>query len=56
MNITLELTSDEVNAILGTLGNLPTSSGAWPLVQKIKQQGESQLETLENTDALASKE
>lgn len=43
MNINLELTVDEVNAILGTLGNLPTSSGAWPLVVKIKEQAEAQL-------------
>jgi hypothetical protein len=40
--ITLTLTVDEINAILGTLGNLPTSSGAWPLVVKIKEQAESQ--------------
>jgi hypothetical protein len=43
MNISLELTVDEVNAILGTLGNLPTSSGAWPLVVKIKEQAEGQM-------------
>lgn len=43
MNINLELTIDEVNAILGTLGQLPTSSGAWPLVVKIKEQAEAQL-------------
>lgn len=43
MNLTLNLTIDEVNAILQTLGNLPTSSGAWPLVVKIKEQAEAQL-------------
>lgn len=41
--ITLTLTVDEINAILGTLGNLPTSSGAWPLVVKIKEQAEAQV-------------
>lgn len=41
--ITLTLTVDEINAILGTLGNLPTSSGAWPLVVKIKEQAEAQI-------------
>lgn len=41
--IKLELTVEEVNAILQTLGNLPTSSGAWPLVLKIKEQAESQV-------------
>jgi len=43
MEIKLNLSVDEVNAILQTLGNLPTSSGAWPLVIKIKQQAESQV-------------
>lgn len=39
----IELTIEEVNFILQTLGNLPTSSGAWPLVVKIKEQGQAQL-------------
>ena len=43
MNIKLELEIEEVNAVLQTLGNLPTSSGAWPLVVKIKQQAEAQV-------------
>jgi hypothetical protein len=43
MDITLKLTVEEVNAILQTLGQLPTSSGAWPLVVKIKEQAESQI-------------
>lgn len=41
--IKLELSVEEVNAILQTLGQLPTSSGAWPLVMKIKKQAESQV-------------
>jgi hypothetical protein len=43
MDINLTLNVDEVNAVLQTLGNLPTSSGAFPLLMKIKQQAESQL-------------
>jgi hypothetical protein len=43
MIIKLELEIEEVNAVLQTLGNLPTSSGAWPLVVKIKQQAEAQV-------------
>jgi len=39
----IELTIEEVNFILQTLGQLPTSSGAWPLVVKIKEQGEAQV-------------
>ncbi len=42
MEINLKLTVDEVNGILQVLGNLPTSSGAWPLVLKVKQQAEAQ--------------
>lgn len=42
--INLELTVDEVNAILGVLGDLPTKSGAWPLIVKIKEQAEPQIE------------
>jgi len=41
--IKLELTVEEVNAILQTLGNLPTSSGALRLVLKIKDQAEGQV-------------
>ena len=43
MEITLRLSVEEVNGILQTLGSLPTSSGAWPLVVKIKQQCAEQL-------------
>jgi hypothetical protein len=43
MEITLRLSVEEVNGILATLGQLPTSSGAWPLVVKIKEQAEIQV-------------
>ena len=43
MELILKLTLEEINAILQTLGNLPTSSGAWPLVVKIKTQAEEQV-------------
>lgn len=42
-DLTLTLTAEEINAILQTLGQLPTSSGAWPLVVKIKEQAEAQV-------------
>lgn len=51
MEVTLKLTVEEVNAILQTLGQLPTSSGAWPLVVKIKEQGEAQVPKEEKADA-----
>jgi hypothetical protein len=41
--VTLSLRTEEINAILQTLGNLPTSSGAFPLLMKIKEQAKSQL-------------
>ena len=41
--IKLELSVEEVNAILGVLGDLPTKTGAWPLVMKIKEQAELQV-------------
>jgi hypothetical protein len=41
--IKLELSIEEVNAILQVLGDLPTKSGAWPLVMKIKEQAEPQV-------------
>jgi len=42
--INLELSVEEVNAILQVLGDLPTKTGAWPLIVKIKEQAESQVE------------
>ena len=44
MEITLKLTKDEIAAILQVLGQLPTSSGAWPLMVKIQAQTAPQVE------------
>jgi hypothetical protein len=43
MNINLSLTVEEVNAILNVLGDLPSKTGAYPLMMKIKEQAEEQL-------------
>ena len=52
MELTLTLTVQEINAILGVLGDLPTKSGAYPLVLKIKGQADMQLPKEEEvTDA-----
>lgn len=48
--INLELSVEEVNAILGVLGDLPTKTGAWPLIVRIKEQAESQVEPEESDD------
>lgn len=42
MQITLTVTTQEAQAILNVLGNLPTSSGAFPLLQKLAEQVQSQ--------------
>lgn len=43
MDLTIKLSVDELNAVLQCLGNLPTSSGAFPLMMKIRQQAEEQV-------------
>jgi hypothetical protein len=41
--INLNLSVEEVQGILNVLGELPSKSGAWPLIVKIKEQAEAQL-------------
>lgn len=43
MEIELNLAAEEVNSILQVLGELPSKTGAWPLIMKIKEQAESQV-------------
>ena len=50
VEIKLVLTVEETNAVLQTLGNLPTSSGVWPLVVKIKQQAEAQVKSKDDSE------
>ena len=50
MVIKLELSAEEVNSVLQVLGEMPTKSGAWPLVVKIKEQAESQVEPEAESD------
>ena len=45
--IKLELSVEEINAILGVLGDLPTKTGAWVLLNKIKEQAEPLVSTKE---------
>jgi hypothetical protein len=42
--ITWTITEEVANAILGVLGNLPTSSGAFPILVDLNQQTDSQTE------------
>lgn len=41
MDIPLKLTQEEVNFIQNVLGELPSKSGAFLLMQKIKQQSDA---------------
>ncbi len=43
MEITLKLSVEEINSILHVLGDLPSKTGAWPLIVKIKEQAQEQL-------------
>ena len=45
MEITLKLELNEVNVLLDTLGQLPTSTNIWPLAAKIRNQAAHQIET-----------
>ena len=47
--VTLQLTQQEVQAIINVLGDLPTKSGAYPLVVKIQEQLQSKEK--QNADA-----
>jgi uncharacterized membrane protein YgcG len=47
-DITLTLTAEETNAILQVLGDLPTKTGAWNLVVKIKKQADDQMKAPED--------
>ncbi len=41
MNLSLD--QNEVQFILNVLGELPSKSGVWPLILKIKEQAEAQV-------------
>lgn len=53
MLIKLELDLSEVNAILQILGDLPTKTGAWPLIVKIREQADPQVpvESVEDVES-----
>ena len=50
MEITLKLQLEEVNSILTVLGELPSKTGAWVLIQRIRNQAESQVPQEEKKD------
>lgn len=50
MQVEIKLTVEEVNVVLQTLGQLPTSSGVYPLLVNIKRQADKQIEDKGNAD------
>lgn len=46
INLTLSL--DELNAVLNLLGELPTKTGIYPVLIKLKLQAEEQLKNIES--------
>ena len=51
MEVNLSLNVDELNFLMNVLGELPTKSNAWLLVQKIKQQAETQVAAPQGEEA-----
>jgi hypothetical protein len=47
----LELDVNEINFVLQALGQLPSSSGVWPLLVKIKEQAEAQASQVTDVEA-----
>lgn len=51
IQIKLELSLNEVDGIIAGLGELPTKTGAFPLLMKIRAQTEPQIPTTEEPKA-----
>jgi len=41
--VQINLDENEINAILAILGDMPSKSGTWPLMMKIKVQADAQI-------------
>tara|TARA_R100001460_G_scaffold99233_1_gene142421 strand:- start:241 stop:414 length:174 start_codon:yes stop_codon:yes gene_type:complete len=41
--VQIELSENDINVILAILGDMPSKSGTWPLMMKIKVQADAQL-------------
>lgn len=58
MELTLKLDLNEVNVVLDSIGQLPTSTNVWPLAAKIRMQAQEQMpkeqEVLGNGDGASS--
>ena len=47
----LDLDVNEINFVLQTLGQLPSSTGVWPLIVKIKEQADAQVSEVTDVEA-----
>ena len=50
VTIKLDLTIDETNFVLQVLGELPTKTGAWMVLTKIKNQADPQVPAQDNKE------
>ena len=59
-NLQINLDENEINAILAVLGDMPSKTGTWPLMMKIKVQADAQMvvsaEALEEGEGKAAVE
>jgi hypothetical protein len=50
MELKLTFSIDEANQLLSVLGDMPSKTGVWPLIVKIKEQAEAQLAKKHETE------
>jgi hypothetical protein len=46
ISVNLNLTLEQINFVMGALGKLPTETGAWIVLQVIRSQAQTQIESL----------
>jgi hypothetical protein len=54
MELAIKLTLEEVNSLLQVLSQMPNSSGTYPLMVKIKDQGTAQLSMPEKSSEIVA--
>ena len=55
-NLQIELSENDINVILAILGDMPSKTGTWPLMMKIKVQADAQLVEPEEDEEEESEE
>ena len=54
MEITLKLKVEEINSLLNVLGQMQNSSGTYPLLMKIRQQGLEQVQQVSDPSGVVT--